>query len=138
MNLEGDHMSKKNKSQTTIFDQSNQSVHHQVNIAGGDNQTNKIDLSSNVEELFGEALAFVAASNLSASEKADINKKISDIEKEIAKGESANSNIFSSLLKATVEKIPELALILLQAILNPVAGASAGIKMIAEKILKPG
>lgn len=131
-------MSKKNKGRTTIFDQSNQSVRNQVNIAGGDNQTNKIDLSSNVDDLFKDALSFVAATSLSAAEKSELSEEISDVEAEVAKGENADGNVFTSLLKAIIEKLPDLALILLKAILSPDSAASAGIKMIAEKILKPG
>lgn len=138
MDLKGENMTKKGKNQTTIFDQREQSVHHQVNIAGTENQTNKINLSSNADELFSEALSFVRSSELSPSEKEDIFEKLDELQREISKGNGASDNLFTTLLKSIVEKIPDVAVILLETILNPVAGASAGIKLIAQKLLLKG
>lgn len=129
-------MSQKKKSTTTIFDQSNQTVTHQVNIAGGDNQTNKITLGAGQEDVFAQVLEFISASNLANNQKSQITERLEVLEKEIAKGEDADGNFLETLLKGMVEQIPEIATVLLTAILNPAAGAVSGVKMIASKILK--
>lgn len=128
-------MSKNKKGQTTIFDQKNQEVGHQVNIAGGDNQENIISLGADQSKIFEEVFEFIQSSELSEAQKAEISNNVKNIEKEVTKGEDADDNILTTLLKAVVSQIPEIATVLLTTILNPAAGASSGIKMIANKIL---
>lgn len=129
-------MSPKKKTATTIFDQSNQNVTHQVNIAGGENQTNRINLGASQEDVFAQVLEFISASNLAKRQKSNVIERLEAIEKEIAKGDNANTSLLETLLKGMVEQIPEIATVLLTAILDPAAGAVSGVKMIASKILK--
>ena len=129
-------MPRKNNSKTTVFDQSNQTVGHQVNVAGGDNQTNKIKIGANQEDIFAQALEFISASNLAIVQKAEVTEKVKLVEQEIAKGDKADSGLLGALLRAIIEQIPELATMLLTAILNPAAGVSAGVKMVAKQVLK--
>lgn len=131
-----DVMAKKNNGKTTVFDQKNQTVGHQVNIAGGDNQTNKVSIGANQEEIFAQALEFISKSQLSEGEKVQVTEKVKLVEKEIAKGDAADPSILETLLKAVIEQLPELATIILTAILNPAAGIPAGIVMVAKQVLK--
>ena len=129
-------MSPKRSNKSSIFDQSNQTVGHQVNIAGEDYQTNNITMGANQEDVFAQVLEFIATSNLANNQKNEVTEKIKGVKQEITKGDGANSGLLKTLLKGIVEQIPEIATVLLTAILHPAAGAAAGIKMIAEQILK--
>jgi hypothetical protein len=122
----------------TMFDQRDQHVEHQTNIGGGDNQTNIIQEGMNwkqASELFSAAINVVEKSSLSSEKKKELDESIHTIQKEVAKGENANQTIFQSLFNSVIQQIPEIAEVLLTAILDPVSGATSAVKLLAKNVV---
>lgn len=130
-------MSKQRK--TTIFDQRGQKVTKQTNIAGSENQSIVIHEGvslDQVQALYADAVSKIQASGLGSEKKAEMIQAVQTVQDEIGKSQNADRSLLRTLLTAVVEQIPEIAEVLLAAILNPAAGAAPAVKLLAKEVLQ--
>lgn len=111
--------------------QPNMVIQVQGNVYGAIGNSNKVNF---VQKEFEPVYEAIADSSHDATEKQDLAAEVDEIRDEVAKGEQANESFLSRRFRNLKKMAPDIADVLLSALLGPGAATSTIVRKVAKKV----